>query len=314
MFTRRTLAVALVVLAAVAITWPREADAVEGGVGLTMNGYKTSMMGFLPPEQGAYFRNDVYSYFASTAAQVPQFSRIDLNARASTVIDFASLTFVTGLKVLGAQWAFSAVVPFGYSRVTADITAPILTLGKTDQSFSLADSVLAPLVLGWHLGDVHLTGTWLVYLPTGAYSTSNISSLGQNHVAFDQGLNVSWFEPKCGVELSLGMGYMVNLENDATNYVSGNEFHSDFLAAWHAPFGLLAGVNGYAYQQVTADGGAGALLGSYRGRSLAAGPLVGYTFKAGQGEYSLNARYYREFAVKNRFEGNVFYLTFGTKL
>lgn len=44
----------------VALALSRPALSVEGGVGLTMNGLKTSMMGFLTPEKGACFRNDVY--------------------------------------------------------------------------------------------------------------------------------------------------------------------------------------------------------------------------------------------------------------
>jgi hypothetical protein len=291
----------------------RPADAVEGGVELTMNGYKTSMMGFLPPEKGAYARNDVYSYFASTAVQVPQFNRVDLDLRATTIIDFAGMTFVTGLKVLGADWGFGAVVPFGYSHLKASLTTPI-AIAKTDQSFTLADSVLAPIILGWHLGNVHLMGTWLVSLPTGAYNPSNISSLGQNHVAFDQGFNITWLEPKTHLELSAGLGYMVNLTNDATDYTSGNEFHSDFLIACHAPYGFLIGANGYIYQQVTGDTGSGALLGSYRGRVFGAGPIGGYTFTAGTHQYSFNLRYYREFGAENRFQGNGLYFTFDTKL
>lgn len=313
---RRAAAVFIIIIMALfaAALYPvRTADAVEGGVGLVVNGYKGPMMGFLPPIKGAFFRNDVYTYFTAQIPRVPLVGKLHLNFDADSVVDFASMLFVTDLKIAGGQWAFGFIIPFGYSRVSADILTPAKSR-FLDQSFAMADSVLTPLALGWHFGDLHLMGTWSVFLPTGQYSVTNSSDLGRNHVAFDQNVNLTWMEPKSGVELSAGAGYMVNLTNDVTDYTSGNEFHSDFVAAWHSHAGLMAGATGYAYQQITGDSGAGAMLGSFKGRVFSAGPIVGYDLKSGEDLYSFNLRYYREFGAKNRLQGNGVFFTFSTKL
>jgi hypothetical protein len=64
------------------------------------------------------------------------------------------------------------------------------------------------------------------------------------------------------------------------------------------------GVGGYYYQQITADGGSGDSVGAFRGRVAAIGPLLSYTFKAGAQELTLSGKWFHEFDVAHRVQGN----------
>ncbi len=95
-----------------------------------------------------------------------------------------------------------------------------------------------------------------------------------------------------------------NLRNTATDYQSGTEFHAEGALNQHFPFGLAAGVGGYFYQQLTGDTGPGAVLGSFRGRVAAVGPLLSYTFKVDTQQVTISGRWFHEFDTKRRVRGD----------
>jgi hypothetical protein len=70
------------------------------------------------------------------------------------------------------------------------------------------------------------------------------------------------------------------------------------------------GLVGYAYQQLTADSGAGATLGDFKSRVFAIGPQIGYLFPVGNMQGYLNLKGYKEFDAENRPEGWNVWLTF----
>ncbi len=90
--------------------------------------------------------------------------------------------------------------------------------------------------------------------------------------------------------------------NTATNYQSGAELHFEGALNEHFPFGLAAGVGGY--KQWTPDGGSGDMVGAFRGRVAAIGPLLSYTFKEGTQEVTLSGRWFHEFDITHRVQGN----------
>jgi hypothetical protein len=105
-----------------------------------------------------------------------------------------------------------------------------------------------------------------------------------------------------GIEASAALGVTVNMINTATNYQSGAELHFEGALNEHLPFGLAAGVGGY--KQLTPDGGSGDMVGAFRGRVAAIGPLLSYTFKEGTQEVTLSGRWFHEFDVTHRVQGN----------
>jgi hypothetical protein len=87
--------------------------------------------------------------------------------------------------------------------------------------------------------------------------------------------------------------------NTATNYRSGAELHFEGALNEHFPFGLAAGVGGY--KQLTPDCGSGDMVGAFRGRVAAIGPLLSYTFREGTLEVTLSGRWFHSILASLSF-------------
>ena len=106
-----------------------------------------------------------------------------------------------------------------------------------------------------------------------------------------------------------------NTENSATNYTSGNEFRIEFTALNHNLSRQFAfGLTGYYYEQLSGDSGSGAVLGPFKGRVTALGPIATWNFKIRNTPVSANVRWMHEFNVKRRVEGEAVFATFAIPL
>ena len=135
-----------------------------------------------------------------------------------------------------------------------------------------------------------------------------------NRWALDLTGAATWLNPVSGIELSGAAGITFNGENDNTRYETGTEFHLEAAAAYHFSPTFAIGVNGYHYQQLTGDSGAGAALGDFEGRVTALGPMMSANFMLGPIPVAASLRYFREFNVKNRLEGDAGWLTIAIPL
>ncbi|MBW1752670.1 MAG: transporter, partial [Deltaproteobacteria bacterium] len=118
-----------------------------------------------------------------------------------------------------------------------------------------------------------------------------------------------WMFPQNSIELSGTTGITFNGKNDDTDYETGTEFHLEASTFYQFTPAFSAGVNGYHYQQLSGDSGAGATLGDFKGRVTALGLGLSGTFQAGPVPVSVSLRYFHEFNVKNRLEGDAGWLT-----
>jgi hypothetical protein len=88
---------------------------------------------------------------------------------------------------------------------------------------------------------------------------------------------------------------------------NGIDFHVDWGASQLVSKNVHVGLAGYYFQQLTADSGAGAKLGDFKGRVAGIGPQIGFMFPLAQGY--LNVKGYKDFAAENRPEGWTAWLT-----
>jgi hypothetical protein len=70
------------------------------------------------------------------------------------------------------------------------------------------------------------------------------------------------------------------------------------------------GLVGYAYDQVSADSGAGNRVGAFESRVFAVGPQIGYIFPIADKQGYLGLKSYFEFEARHRPEGWNTWLTF----
>ena len=124
-------------------------------------------------------------------------------------------------------------------------------------------------------------------------------------------LAVSFLSSSMGLEASAFTGLDFNTKNTATDYRSGEQFHVDATLAEHLPLlgGLIGvGATAFYYQQITGDTGSGATLGDFKARTLGVGPVVSYATKIGDADCAVEVKWLPELEVKNRLEGNEFWI------
>lgn len=318
--TRQMLTLAISLTLIISLLPISPAVAAEFGTGIYMLGYQSSLAGYMP-DPGFYLRNDFYAY-QGNARIMPFSGRVEVDLRSRLITDLVAGSYVTPLKIFGANYALGVI----WSSVTNSSLKGTLSFDTRfpnlnrflDQRFGgsesgsytgVSDLVITPVSLGWHLGDFHIMafGNW--YAPVGSYNAERRLNTGLNRWALEPNVAVTWLHPKYGQEVSISMGYTVNVKNPATQYTTGQELHLEYYLGQHLPLGFAVGLTGYIYNQMTADTGTGATLGAFHGQTIALGPCLSYNGKIGKHAIGVNARYYNELKVHNRFDGQACYLT-----
>jgi hypothetical protein len=93
-----------------------------------------------------------------------------------------------------------------------------------------------------------------------------------------------------------------------------NHYHLDGTVAQHLPlFGGFAGVGaeGFIYEQISADTGSGATLGSFEGHTYGVGPVVSYAHKIGKYDLAGEVKWLPEVDVNKRLKGNYLWVKLG---
>ena len=288
-------------------------DASEFGVGTYRPGQVDLFAGTLPPPGGMLVK-DYFLFQDASLTALPLNAPVRLHTHTVTYTNATFITYTTPWRIFGANWGVAALAQSRIANQTLKVTPmgrPTSTQHSTVGGFG--DLIVSPLMLNWNFSKFHLVGALMFYAPTGSYDRRRIIDIGLNRWAIEPDVGVTWMDPETGRHASLFAGYTVNAENPSTHYVSGNEFHTDFVLAQHLAHGLVGGIAGYAVQQTTADSGSDANLGAFKGRVIGLGPLVGATVPIFKVPISFSFKYDFEFAAQNRSTGNELWLTAGLR-
>jgi hypothetical protein len=283
--------------------------AAEYGWGEYLLGAGIPMSGYTPPP-GVYFTDTIWFYNGSAGGGVrfPFGRTVDLGINEKFAINAATLIWFTDTKFLGGTLGFAATLPFGREQTSAEaeFTGPLgITRGiaRSESATGLGDGAISG-ILGWQQGDHHWNVTVTDILPIGFYSASSLAFIGLNRPSVDVKGGYTYLNLQTGHEISAALGVSFNGTNPATNYTTGTELHFEWALNQHFASGFSLGVGGYIYDQVSGDSGSGDHVGAFEGRVVSIGPLVGYTFKAGEVPVTLSSRWFSEFDVQNRVTGN----------
>jgi hypothetical protein len=204
------------------------------------------------------------------------------------------------------RWNYASAigVPVQYTDVTASITGPRgRTLGTEDKATQFADMLVTPIAAGYHFDEVnHISFSLPIYVPTGAYNVNRLANAGQNTYTFMPTVAFTHLDGKGG-EFTLEGGLEFYTENDETDYQNGDLFTLDALWTHGFGNGWAAGLAAGYIQQINDDSGSGASSG-FRGRSVGAGPVIGWSGKFADAQANFSLRWVPEFDTKNRPEGN----------
>ncbi|WP_223520702.1 transporter [Pseudomonas sp. GL-B-19] len=281
--------------------------AAEGGVGRPITGQQVfSNAGIVPPEAGwvMSLTSIWYDGQLKGKAQVPIAGAVSTGLDVKVSYTMANFTHIWDTGKGSWNYASAIGVPVQYTDITASVTGPRgRTLGSNDTATQFADMLVTPIAAGYHVDEVnHFSLSLPIYVPTGAYNENRLANAGQNTYTFMPTVAFTHLDGKGG-EFTLSSGLEIYTENEATDYQDGNIFTLDALWTHGFGNGWNAGMVAGYVQQVTDDSGSGATSG-FRGRSVGAGPTIGWAGKFNDAQASINARWVPEFDTKNRPEGN----------
>ena len=256
----------------------------------------TFLDGGTPP--GAYYIN--YSIFTQSGKAVDKDGQtLPGGARVNSFAQLHQFYYLTGLKVLGGNLAFDALVPV--VAITADGSlngAPV-----TANTAGFGDGMLG-LALHWDQGS--LLGRPLfqrvesdVTMPTGGYDRNKSANPGSNLWTLDSYYSFVWLFAD-GWETSLRLWYAFHSENDQTRVRPGQRLHLNYALSRQVLARVRLGAAGYVLRQVADDKVAGVRQPDSRERVLAAGPGLVY-----QGQFwTAMLSHPVEFLAQNRFTGS----------
>jgi len=311
----RMLIGALAALGPIGSAW-----ASENGQQVYRLGIRGPVAG-IRPEPGVYLQSNKFYYEADAGAdlQIPDAGRVIAGVKAKAAVEIPIALWMTDLKIAGGNFGLAVGVPFGRLRVKAGSEFSIddldLAIGALleEKQFMVGDPIVNPTI-GWNAGNFHWNINGQVNIPIGDYERDRLVNLSYNRWAADLTGAFTWLNRENGREVSAAAGVTFNGENNATNYQTGTESHFEVAVQQWLSKQLSVGLVGYHYQQISGDSGEGAVLGDFKGRVTALGPVIGFSFDLGDTTIFANARWYREFNTRNRLDGDAGYLTFNIPL
>ncbi len=304
-----TLNLWLVALAAAA---PCTAAADEGGISVYLPGFYGSFAS--APTEPGWSLATVYYHTSVDAEANEAFPRggngevdIGLKGRDDAVFFVPTYTFAEPV-LNGAQASLGMLLPVlhGTAEVDATLTGPlggVVSGGRSDSLTAFGD--IAPFgTLKWNQGVHNYMAYTTVSIPVGSYDPDRIINTGFGHAAVDSGIGYTYFDPTSRREFSITGGLTYNFENPDTDYKNGIDGHIDWAASQFLNDQLHVGLVGYAFQQLSGDSGAGAVLGDFKSRVFGVGPQIGYKFDVSDTTAGyVNLKGFYEFGAKNRPEG-----------
>lgn len=290
----RLNALRLACLSSLAMLFTHAAVATEGGGSSAPMGSDNWAIAAMPPPGfyaqifGSHYRAD--SLRDNRGDKVP----VDFSVRADAISP--RLIWVTEQTVLGGALAFHSIMPLVDMKVDLN--------GQSQSKRGLGDMYFGS-ALGFHPSDkLHTLVALDVIAPTGEYDRNDLANIGRNYWVIEPVVAASYIDP-AGLNADIKMKYDFNLENRATDYRSGQEFHFDYSVGWAVSPNWVVGVGGYFYRQTTDDRVDGDQLADNKGRAFAIGPSVKYD--SGKGWF-LSAKWQQESSVRNRAEGDAYWL------
>lgn len=238
------------------------------------------------PPPGFYYLGYVVNYNLNSMRQ-PGTSDDFPGHNSGTVTALANrFVWMTGHKVLGADYGVEAIVPLMRTSLTFN------TLGVSDSRSGVGDIYVGPLVLGWHgpqWDAVAAAGVWL-----DSASTSHDASPGKGYTStmLTGGLTY-YFDPAKTIAGAALMRFERHGKKD-----DGFRYGNQVTVEWglSKAFGpMQAGVVGYSQWQTSDDSGLGARPNAKASRHALGAELV-YPVAPGM---ALKGAFYKELSAES---------------
>jgi len=288
--------------------------ATEGATNFYLLGQRGQGAAVLPPVEGVFFALPNYYYSGDQSRN----RNLELGGTVATGVDgdvfltVPTALWVTPIDILGGDLAFNASFVYGNADISARSVLTFPNIGGSvdlsDDQWAVGDPVVGAAI-GWHGDNHHYLLAANVNIPAGDYEKGRLANVSINRWATDLTAAGTWLFADKAFELSAAAGFTLNGENDDTDYETGDEIHVEAAAFYQLTPAVSLGLNGFYYKQVSGDSGSGARLGDFKGRAAGIGPGATFNFQLGPAPVTVNLRYFSEFSVENRLEGDIAWLT-----
>jgi len=149
------------------------------------------------PGPGIYFRDD--NLFYSGTSDNPQ------NYSTFIYLQAPQLMWLTGWKLLGADYGMDVMVPLAYKEAKDDhdiiVSTPggsviTTTVSEGGSRFGLGSIKIEPLLLSWHLSGFDFVAGYALWLPSGNNDTFSVVNLGNRCWTHMMTLGTVWYPDK----------------------------------------------------------------------------------------------------------------------
>lgn len=315
---KKTPVLATVVVAVSALVPPAASLAGEGGGSHFLQGtsgdFAMAMMG--PP--GWYLRNETF-YMEGDIGPVSRGELLLTEVSQEVWANSLKVIYVPDAKLWGAQPALLLAIPYVLDAQASGTLVSPLGAQASGSTSGFSDLTVAGMLF-WNLNErSHVSGGASIFLDTGKYDSQEIMNLGRNYLSFDFWGAYTWLNMENGREFSITGGVEFNTENNATNYTTGTELHSDFTLAQHLPGGWAVGLIGYYLHQLSDDEGnlvAQIQVGrrGFRSSGWGLGAAVSKDLKLGEQAFTLSGKWLHDIDDTRRFDSNLYMVALALKL
>jgi hypothetical protein len=295
------------------LAMPHGVNAGEGGTSHVLPG-ATATLSDLPPASPGWFAKPMYLHYnGSASAQIPTAAGIttNLDATANTLALVGGHTFEQTV-LGGAHYTFAVALPYTWLDISGNVQLPGGgSVARHSEVSGFGDLTVVPVMLAWKTGDWQIDTMLPVFAPTGSYEKGRLGNPGLNYWTFDPNVGAAYSDKKSGFNAMLRVGYAINTENPDTDYQSGSLLHFEGVIQQIVPVGsgfMTLGAEGFYFEQVTGDSGAGATVGDFKGRTAGLGPVLGYIQPFGKESLVVELKWLPELDTKNRLEGDYIWL------
>jgi hypothetical protein len=288
------------------------AMAGEGGTSHVLPGATATLID-LPGTSPAWFVKPMYlNYHGTQSATIPTAAGLaaNLDATANTLALAAGRTFEQTF-LGGAHYTFAIALPYTWLNISGNVQTPAGTVPRQNNVSGFGDMAVLPVMLAWKTGDWQIDAMLPIFAPTGSYQEGRLGNPGLNYWTFDPVIGAAYSHKASGFNAMLHVGYAMNTENRDTEYQSGSLLHFEGVIQQIIPLGsglLNLGVEGFYFDQITGDSGAGATLGDFKGRTAGLGPVLGYIQPLGKQSLVVELKWLTELETKKRLQGDYLWL------
>lgn len=224
--------------------------------GVYTPGFSATNSGVMP-EPGLTYSN-TFAEYSFDQFRTAKGDSIFENGNAAIFVDINVFLWVSKKKILGANYALGAGLPFGNNSVSS------ATLGAIGGGGGFTDSFYQPVALGWHLRRADIQMAYAFFAPTGRFSPGASNNTGTGHWTNSPTAGETFYLTKNkATSVSAYQLYEFHTTQEGTNIHAGQTLNLDYSLMQILPLTkdmhtlLQFGLVGYGQWQTSNNSGPG---------------------------------------------------------